>query len=76
MTLRSGTSRTYEQRAKAGRPNRTFALAIDVDKEIGRLAEALGLSRSQVVSLGVRVLAEDPNAQAKAAAFLAEDKKK
>lgn len=54
---RSGTSRTYAERRDAGRPNRTFSLAADLDELISTLAKARQISRSAVVDLAVRELA-------------------
>lgn len=55
---RSGTSRSYAERAAKGRPNRTFSMSEDTDKLLDRLAEAHNLSRSAVVDLAVRELAK------------------
>lgn len=56
MSNRSGTSRSYAERAEAGRPNRTFSLAAEIDAEISALAHALRVSRSRVVEMAVEQL--------------------
>jgi hypothetical protein len=55
---RSGTSRTYAQRAAAGRPNVTLSLTSEVVALLAELAEHLRLSRSAVVDLALRELAK------------------
>ena len=57
---RSGTSRTYAARRDAGRPNRTFSMATDVDELISSLAKTRDVSRSAIVELAVRELAKVP----------------
>lgn len=53
---RSGTSRSYEERAKAGRPNVTFSLPMSAVVSLERLAEHHGLSKSAVVALAIAEL--------------------
>lgn len=72
----SGTSRSHAERAAGGRPSRTFALPTETDEEINRQAARLGLSRSQAVSLAIRLLAEDAGAEGRVASFLEADRKK
>lgn len=56
MTSRSGTSRSYAERKKKGRPNATFSLSEQTVDDITELAERIGISRSAVVSLAVEEL--------------------
>jgi hypothetical protein len=53
---RSGTSRSYGERVKAGRPNVTLSLTTETVEMIARLSESLGLSRSAVVTLAIEQL--------------------
>ena len=53
---RSGTSRSYAERMKAGRPLVTFTLSIEAKELIERLASHYNLSRSAVIELAIREL--------------------
>jgi hypothetical protein len=55
---RSGTSRSYAERAAKGRPNVTFSMSDDTRELLVQLAEQLRLSRSAVVELALRELAK------------------
>ena len=55
---RSGTSRSYAERAKKGRPNVTLSMSEDCNSLLSDLAERMNLSRSAVVELAVRELAK------------------
>ena len=55
---RSGTSRSYADRVAKGRPNVTFSLPAETIEILKKLAARRGLSRSAVVDLAVRELAE------------------
>lgn len=55
---RSGTSRSYAERAAKGRPNRTFSMADETNELLEKLAAHHGLSRSAVVELAIRELAK------------------
>lgn len=58
----SGPTRTYRARIEAGRPNRTFSIAADLDALISELADRWEISRSAVVDLAVRELQKRPEA--------------
>lgn len=60
---RSGTSRTYEQRLKKGRPNVTVSMAADTRMLLATLADALSLSMSAVIDLAIRELAKKRQAK-------------
>jgi len=53
---RSGTRRSYAERAAAGRPLVTFTLSNETKAIIVELADHYNLSRSAVVELAVREL--------------------
>lgn len=53
---RSGTSRSYADRAAAGRPNVTFSLPAETVEILATMAEYYNLSRSAVVDLAIREL--------------------
>lgn len=55
-TSRSGTSRSYAERAAKGRPNVTFSLPSETVEILIRLAGHHNLSRSAVVDLAIREL--------------------
>lgn len=55
---RSGTSRSYEERQEAGRPNVTFCLPEETLGLIRRLAVEWGVSMSALVDLAVKKLDE------------------
>lgn len=55
---RSGTSRSYAERAAKGRPNVTFSLPEDTVILLRELAEHHNLSRSAVVDLAIRELSK------------------
>lgn len=53
---RSGTSFTYAERKKRGRPTSTYSLANETLAILDDLAERLELSKSAVIELAVREL--------------------
>lgn len=53
---RSGTSFTYAERKKRGRPTSTYSLANETLAMLDDLAERLELSKSAVIELAVREL--------------------
>ena len=55
---RSGTSRSYAERAAAGRPLVSFTLSTETKELLAELAKHHNLSRSAVVELAVRELAK------------------
>ncbi|HVJ92315.1 MAG TPA: ribbon-helix-helix protein, CopG family [Labilithrix sp.] len=53
---RSGTTRSYAERAAKGRPLVSFTLSFETKEIIQQLADHYNLSRSAVVELAVREL--------------------
>ena len=53
---RSGTSRSYADRAAAGRPNVTLSMSMETRDMLAIMADFYNLSRSAVVDLAIREL--------------------
>lgn len=47
---RSGSSRTYAEKKRSGRPTVTFCLPVETIDRLGELADETGMSRSAVVA--------------------------
>lgn len=55
---KSGTSRTYQERKTAGRPNVTISMSVHTRQLLYALASRLGISMSKVVDIAIRELAD------------------